>query len=115
MLVSKKTTNRRKQDKIFLKVFSESKLRLAMMLGMAFGLQTIALNFHSYHFNPFPNKQILDSFKLKEFAEDNFKFNENDRKFSKQVENSVGKEEIARKEQFLLFPQSFQKTCSSDT
>ena len=43
----------------------------------------------------------LDSFKLKEFADDNFKFDENGRKFSKQVENTVGKGEIARDEQFL--------------
>ena len=40
-----------------------------------------------------------------------FKFNENSRKFSKRVENTVGKGEIARYEQFLLFPQCFQKAC----
>ena len=39
----------------------------------------------------------------------------NGRKFSKQVENTVGREEIARYEQFLLFPQYFQKTCTADT
>ena len=39
-----------------------------------------------------------------EFADDKFKFNENGRKFSKRVENIVGKGEIARYEQFLLFP-----------
>ena len=49
--------------------------------------------------------------KLKEFADDNFKFEENGRKLSKRVENTVGKGEIARKEQFLLFPQCFQKAC----
>ena len=27
------------------------------------------------------------------------------------IENIVGKEEIARNEQFLLFPQRFQKLC----
>ena len=32
-------------------------------------------------------------------------------KSSKQVENTVGKGEIARYEQFLLFPQYFQKAC----
>ena len=32
---------------------------------------------------------------MKEFADDNFKFDENGRKFSKRVENTVGKEEIA--------------------
>ena len=31
------------------------------------------------------------------------------------VENSVGKGEIARNEQFLLFPQCFQKNCTADT
>ena len=46
-----------------------------------------------------------------EFADNNFKFDENGRKLSKQVENTVGKGEIARYEQFLLFPQCFQKAC----
>ena len=45
---------------------------------------------------------------MKEFAEDNSKYDENGRKFSTQVENTVGKGEIARNEQFLLFPQCFQ-------
>ena len=58
---------------------------------------------------PFPKQQILDSSKLKEFADNNFKFDENGRKLTKQVENTVGKGEIARYEQFLLFPQCFQK------
>ena len=31
---------------------------------------------------------------MKEFADDNFKFDENDKKFSKQVEKTVGKGEI---------------------
>ena len=35
----------------------------------------------------------------------------NGRKLSQQVENTVGKGEIARYEQFLLFPQCFQKAC----
>ena len=55
--------------------------------------------------------KTLDSSKLKEFAEDNFKCHENERNLSKQVENTVGKGEIARYEQFLLFPQCFQKVC----
>ena len=54
---------------------------------------------------------MLDSSKLKEFADDNFKFDENVSKLSKRVENIVGKGEIARYEQFLLFPQCFQKAC----
>ena len=66
-------------------------------------------------FNPFPNDKILDSTKLKEFADDNFKSDENGRKFFKQLENTVGKGDIARYEQFLLFPQCFQKPCTTDT
>ena len=65
--------------------------------------------------NPFPKQQILDSSKLREFADNNFKFPENARKFSTRVENSVGKGEIDRHEQFLLFPHCFQKTCTTDT
>ena len=56
-------------------------------------------------------RQILDSSKLKQSADDNFKFDENIRKLSKRIENTVGKGEIARFEQFLLFPQCFQKAC----
>ena len=40
---------------------------------------------------------------------------ENGRKFSKLLENTVGKGEIARYEQFLLFSQCFLKTCTADT
>ena len=56
-------------------------------------------------------RQILDWSKLKQSADDNFEFDENIRTFSKWVENTVGKGEIARNEQFLLFPQCFQKAC----
>ena len=57
----------------------------------------------------FPKRQILDFSKLKEFADENFELDENGRKFFKRVENTVGKGEIARYEQFLLFPRCFQK------
>ena len=62
---------------------------------------------------PITRRQILDSSKLKEFADDNFKFDENGRKLSKWVENTVGEGEIACYKQFLLFPQCFQKACFS--
>ena len=62
-------------------------------------------------FQSITRRQILDSSKLKAVAEDNFKFDEECRKLSKWVENTVGKEEIACHEQFLLFPQCFQKAC----
>ena len=57
--------------------------------------------------NPLPD----DKFKTllnREFPDDNFKFDENGRKLSKQVEKTGGKGEIAHYEQFLLFPQCFQ-------
>ena len=56
-----------------------------------------------------PRRQILDSSKLKEFADDNFEFNENGRKSSERTENTVGKGEIPQYEEFLLFPQCFLK------
>ena len=37
---------------------------------------------------------ILDSSKLKEFADNNFEFNGNDTDFSIQVKNTVGKEKL---------------------
>ena len=51
----------------------------------------------------------------KKFADDNSDFDENGRQFSKRVENTVRKGEIARNEQFLLFPKCFQKICTEDT
>ena len=56
--------------------------------------------FSPHCFNPFPKQQILDSSKLQEFADDNFEFGENGRKFSKRVENTLEKGEIARYEHF---------------
>ena len=64
---------------------------------------------------PFPKQQVLGSSKPKGLADDNFKLDENGRKFCKWEENTVGKEEIARHEQFLLFPQCFQKPFIPDT
>ena len=63
----------------------------------------------------FLKRQILDSSKLKEFADDNFELNESGRKVSKWIENTVGKGEIGHNEPFLLFPQCFQKACTADT
>ena len=41
---------------------------------------------------------------MKEFADDKFKFDMNGRKLAKQVKKTLGKGDIARYEQFLLFP-----------
>ena len=75
-------------------------------------MQDAVFNYvHPASFLPVTRRQILDSSKLKKFADDNFKFDENERKLSNRVENTVGKGEIARYEQFLLFPLCFQKAC----
>ena len=52
-------------------------------------------------------KKTLDFSKLKLFADDNFKIDENGEKLSRRMEDTVGKGEIARNEQFRLFPCSF--------
>ena len=44
-----------------------------------------------------------------------FKFDENVRKYSKLVESTVGKGEIARYEQFLLCPRVFSKRLDMQT
>ena len=63
----------------------------------------------------FHKRQILDSSKLKAFTDNNFKLSEVDRTFSKWVENTVRKREIACNEQFLLSPQCSQKTYTAGT
>ena len=50
-------------------------------------------------------------FQTERVCRQQLKFKENGRKLPKWVENTVGKGEIARNEQFLLFPQCFQKAC----
>ena len=60
--------------------------------------------------NPFPDDtfQTLLNSKILQ------KFDDNGRKFLKRIENTVGKEEIAHSEKFLLFPQCFQETSTAD-
>ena len=41
-------------------------------------------------------------------------FDKNGREFPKRVENAMEKGEIARREQFLHFPQCFEKACTAD-
>ena len=52
-------------------------------------------------------------FQTEEFSDHIFKFDGNSRMFFKREENTVGKGEIARYEQFLLLPLCFQKTCTA--
>ena len=57
----------------------------------------------------------LNCSKLKEFADDNFKFYENGRNLSKLVENTEGTKKVALYDQLLLSPQCFQKTYKANT
>ena len=63
---------------------------------------------------PFPKGQILDSSEMKDFADDNFKFDEKAKSSSNGLK-TLGKGEIARYEQFFLFHQCFNMTCTADT
>ena len=49
------------------------------------------------------------------FADNYFKFDVNGVKSPKGLKNAMGKGEIARNKQFLLFTQCFPKTCAADT
>ena len=59
---------------------------------------------HTTNFRPFQTKRICRR---------QFHIDENGRKFFKCLETNVGKGEIAHYEQFLLFPQCFQKACTA--
>ena len=84
-------------------------------LSFQLSFQILCLKVVTKYVYPFPKRQILDSSKLKEFADDNCEFVKTEEKFSKRVENTAGKGEIALCEQFLLFPQCFRKTYTADT
>ena len=71
-----------------------SRSRKNTLIGAIFSLSSADA------FNPFPKRRILDS----QFANDDFIFDENCRKFSKRLENTMGKGEIVRYEQFSPFP-----------
>ena len=66
-------------------------------------------------FNPFQNDKFYTLRNGKSLQTTISNLMKNERKLTKWVENAVGKGEIARYEQFLLFPQCFQKTCTADT
>ena len=58
---------------------------------------------------PLPKQQSLDPSKLKEFADDNFQGDENGGKFSKRVENTVGKRRNCSLRAISPFPTVFSK------
>ena len=65
-------------------------------------------------FNPFLHDKILYQTKLKAFADDKLDVTKKIISVFDRVENIVGKEEIARYEQFLLFPRCFQNLSVVD-
>ena len=83
---------------------------IEILVELVIETSNLLLSSHE-HSKPITRRQILDSSKLKKIADDNFKFDENGRKLSKGVENTVGKGEIACYGQFLLFPHCFQNAC----
>ena len=89
---------------------SDGKLLSANSVGLVESITLVVWE----RINPFQNDKFWTLSKLKEFADDNFKFDENGIKFINRLENTVRKGEIAPYEQFLLFSQCFQKTCTAD-
>ena len=76
----------------------------------------LVISIFCFSYNVFKSfsKQNFDSSRQEEFADGNIEFDQN-REFSKKVENTVGKEEIVWYLQFQLIPQSFQKNCTTDS
>ena len=73
-----------------------------MVNGQKYWIKVKLTHYQTTKFRPFETESlqttISNSTKLEE-------------SYPKQVENTVGKGEIARYEQFLLFPHCFQKAC----
>ena len=61
------------------------------------------------YIQPFAKQQTLHSSKLKEFADDNFRFDESGRMFSKQVENTKGKKKLLVMSNFSFFLSVFKR------
>ena len=97
------TSNFSYSHSVFKRLVSQGRQKVSLCGNGLKKLKTEIYLVYQPKLYPFPNRQILDSSKNKEFADDNFKFDENGRKFFKWVENTVGQGEIARYEQFLLF------------
>ena len=56
---------------------------------------------------PFPHRQLLDTSKLKAFADDNSRFNENGRKFFKRLKKHCGKRRNCSLRAISPFPTLF--------
>ena len=66
--------------------------------------------------NPFPNNEIIDSSKLKEFPDDNLQFDKNRRKFLRKGRNHCRKRRNCSLQEISPnFPQCFQTPYTADT
>ena len=61
------------------------------------------------HSKPFPKQHILDTPRLKEFADDNFIFHENSREFSKRIENTLEKQKLIVTSNFFFSHSVFKR------
>ena len=59
--------------------------------------------------------RLVNDFGIEIYFQHLSHFDEIGRKFPKWLENAMGKGEIPRNEQFLLFPQCFLKSYAADT
>ena len=64
--------------------------------------------------NPLLDDKVLGLQKLKAFADDKSNVTQSIKVVFHRIENSVGKEENAGYQHFVLFPQCFQKAFSSN-
>ena len=104
---------------VLLQVSCTSIVQIANMMMMIMGITTttiiiiiiIIINIVIINlFLTLSQRQIIDSSKLKEYAEDNLEFDVNGRKFPRWVENTVGKEILLVKPVFKrLFLQTRKK------
>ena len=67
---------------------------LIMSVANRFDFSAVLTTYIGKILYPITRRQILDAFKLNEFTYDNFRFDENGRKFPERVENTVGKGEM---------------------
>ena len=79
--------------------------------GNKLGKKSLFKPFQTTNFRLLTHYQTTN-FRFFDFADDNLKFEENGRKLFKHIENTVGKGEIARDEQFLLFHSVFKRLVS---
>ena len=101
----------KKENKIFYKILNSEDQRSDGMFSAVWCESTLQNRLKpGLCFKPYSKRQILDSAKLNELQMTILNLMKVAECSFLRVENSVGKVEIARNEQFILFPHCFQKT-----